>query len=130
MYVRLVICVIYLLFTCYCIALSQAYFWTYDVQRGECRLRTEATSSGGYESSLWSVWAWVSELTVFLAVPLVILVFNALVINELRRIDRSPSGSGLSSVAASVSGRPGSLHKPPVGGDTVIVLFDYKSMSG
>jgi hypothetical protein len=79
-------------------------------------MRTEATSSGINESSLWSVWAWISELTVFLAVPLVILVFNTLVIVELRRIDRCRSVSTLTNVSVGSSGRAGSLHKQTVGG--------------
>jgi len=73
----------------------QAYFWTYDAKTGECVLRVETTLAGGEEGSmLWSVWSWVSELTVFLVVPLIILTFNVLVIRELRALDRhSPSSA-------------------------------------
>jgi len=58
-------------------------------------LRVETTLAGGEEGSmLWSVWSWVSELTVFLVVPLIILIFNVLVIRELRALDRhSPSSA-------------------------------------
>jgi len=67
----------------------QAYFWTYDTAAGECVLRVETTLAGSEGGSLlWSVWSWVSELAVFLAVPLVILIFNVLVIRELRALDR------------------------------------------
>jgi len=73
----------------------QAYFWTYDAKTGECVLRVETTLAGGEGGSLlWSVWSWVSELTVFLVVPLIILTFNVLVIRELRALDRhSPSSA-------------------------------------
>ena len=74
----------------------QAYFWTYDSESGQCVQRTETTLAGGNGGSmLWSIWSWVSELTVFLVVPLIILTFNVLVIRELRTLDRrSPSSAG------------------------------------
>ena len=73
----------------------QAYFWTYDESTGQCVLRVETTLAGSEGGSLlWSVWSWVSELTVFLVVPLIILTFNVLVIRELRAVDRrSPSST-------------------------------------
>jgi len=90
------------------VSVCQAYFWTYDEKTGECVLRVETTLAGGEEGSmLWSVWSWVSELTVFLVVPLIILIFNVLVIRELRALDRhSPSSAagwdhpGSASIAA------------------------------
>ena len=36
--------------------------------------------------SLWSIWTWTTELTVFLILPVVILIFNLLVIAEVRRL--------------------------------------------
>ena len=87
---------------------DQAYFWTYDATTGECVLRVETTLAGGEGGSLlWSVWSWVSELTVFLVVPLVILIFNVLVIRELRALDRHcPSSAGASDRRAFDASQP------------------------
>ena len=38
------------------------------------------------QGDLWTYWSWVTELLVFGAVPLAILVLNVLVIVETRRI--------------------------------------------
>ena len=64
----------------------QAYFWTYDVRTNACNMRIEVSS--GY-ASLWSVWTWCTESLIFLLVPVVILLFNILVIREVRRIAKS-----------------------------------------
>ena len=61
------------------------YFWKFypDVGgTGTCTVRPEVTA--GDMASVWSVWSWVTELLVFGAVPLVILLLNVLVIKELR----------------------------------------------
>jgi hypothetical protein len=69
----------------------QGYFWHYN--DGDCRLRAAVTESGA--DSLWSIWSWTTELVVFGVVPLVILVLNAAVIAETRRLCTvSSSGSG------------------------------------
>ena len=90
---------------CMCL---EAYFWTYDAEKGKCVQRADTTMAGAEDGSgslLWSVWSWMSELTVFLVVPLIILIFNVLVIRELRALDRhSPtSRSGRDSPAATVT---------------------------
>lgn len=71
-------------FVAWCVALClmQAYFWTYV--DGQCTLR-EAVRAGGDES-LWSLWTWCTELLMFLVVPIVNLVFNVLVLREIRRM--------------------------------------------
>lgn len=40
--------------------------------------------TAGDMASVWSVWSWVTELIVFGAVPLAILLLNVLVIKEMR----------------------------------------------
>jgi len=102
----------------------KAYFWTYDAGTGECVLRVETTLAGSEGGSLlWSVWSWVSELTVFLVVPLIILSFNVLVIRELRALDRRRSTS---SVAGWDHPAPASTiaHTPVTAGSHHQVSFD------
>ena len=52
----------------------------YDEPTQECKIRAEY---------LWTIWTWISEMTVFLVVPTVILIFNLLVIREVRRVSAS-----------------------------------------
>jgi len=83
----------------------QSYFWKYypptstndnavehagnpEDQRsesgGQCRVRPEMMEGG--MTSIWSIWAWLTELTVFGAVQLAILALNLFVIAEMRRL--------------------------------------------
>lgn len=80
--VVLILVIISLLLCC-----IQAYFWTYDAASKECIVRPEAHN--GLDSSLWSIWTWITEMLVFLLVPLIILIFNILVIREVRKISSS-----------------------------------------
>jgi len=45
-------------------------------------VRSELTA--GDMASVWSVWSWITELLVFGAVPLAILLLNVLVIREVQ----------------------------------------------
>ena len=67
---------------CVSLCLMQAYFWTYV--NGQCTLRQAALEGG--DASLWSLWTWSTELLMFLVVPIVNLVFNVLVLCEIRRM--------------------------------------------
>ena len=82
--VRVVIC---LVGVCLLLGLMQSYFWTYNSQRGQCDIRLEAILGGS--ASLWSIWTWITEMLVFLVVPLVILVFNVLVIKEIQTLSKA-----------------------------------------
>ena len=62
----------------------QSYFWTYDGK--QCRQRHDSAIDGADGTIFWTVWTWVTELIVFFAVPLLILVFNVFVIAEIRRL--------------------------------------------
>jgi len=75
---------------------SQAYYWSYDWSTGECQQRT---SSAGLQSTVWTVWSWLTEIMVFLVVPLVTLVFNIFVIREVRRISTGTPLPGSSTSA-------------------------------
>ena len=67
------------------LCLVQAYFWTFH--ESECQIRATATTGG--DASFWSIYTWVSETLIFVIVPLTMLVFNILVIREVRRMDES-----------------------------------------
>ena len=76
-----------LLLTCFVIHAVQGYFWKYTPEDQRCDVR-EAIVAGG-NSSVWSVWSWVTELLVFGLVPLTILVLNILVIKEVKKMSAS-----------------------------------------
>ena len=61
----------------------QPYLWAYNPATGRCAVRPNA-------ETLWEYWSWTTELIVFLLVPVLIFVFNVLVMCEVCRI----SGSG------------------------------------
>ena len=64
---------------CLLIGGMQPYFWEYDPDKMECTVPKEY-------GRLWANWSWASELTIFLVVPVVILVINILVMLEVRRM--------------------------------------------
>jgi len=79
-------------------------------------LRVETTLAGSEGGSLlWSVWSWVSELTVFLVVPLIILSFNVLVIRELRALDRRHSTSSVTGWHHPAAAASSIAHTPAAG---------------
>ena len=65
----------------------QAYLWSYNHAAGRCEVRAEVVRGGEY--SLWSIWTWVSEILSFFLVPFLILVFNVLVLREVRRLSQT-----------------------------------------
>ena len=67
-----------------CLHSVQAYFWKYYPESGQCTVRPRLTDGG--MASVWSIWSWVTELSVFGAVPLSILALNVRVISETRKI--------------------------------------------
>lgn len=62
----------------------QGYFYKFNTQHNFCGIREEAVSGGPV--SLWSIWTWVTEMLVFMCVPLLILLFNVLIIKEVKRL--------------------------------------------
>lgn len=90
---------------CFTLTLNsiQGYFWTFV--KGECSVRLEALKNG--QSSLWSVWSWVTELLVFGVVPIVILILNILVLKELKRMtDREDTMMRMPQPSSAQGGRP------------------------
>lgn len=76
----------------------QGYFWKYYPASGvnhadghpgggQCRVRPEMMEGG--MASVWSIWAWITELTVFGAVQLAIFALNLFVIAETRRLSNN-----------------------------------------
>ncbi len=79
--------VVGLVLTSLALCLIQSYFWTYMHDLKQCTIR--ATALKGGHVSFWSIWTWTTEMLIFMAVPVVILIFNILVIREVRRISRA-----------------------------------------
>ncbi|BFY97204.1 hypothetical protein BsWGS_00244 [Bradybaena similaris] len=98
---RAVLVVVCLLVFCILISTLQAYFWTYDEKKQICNHRPEL-----YNSPLIEIWTWFTELLLFGVAPLAALVFNILVIREIRSLTSSGpahiGGSG-SSQASTVT---------------------------
>ena len=69
-----------------CLTSIHGYFWQYDYETQTCSPRESVMEGGPF--SLWSVWSWVTEMLVFGAVPLTILVLNFCVIVEIGRVMR------------------------------------------
>lgn len=69
---------------CLAICAIQGYFWTFT--KGECSIREEVTIGGN--KSLWNIWSIITEMIIFLVVPLCVLIFNILVILEARRMSK------------------------------------------
>lgn len=70
-----------------CLSSAQTYIWTFYPQINVCNTRAEAAAGG--HGSFWSVWTWVVDMTMFAFLPLVVLVFNVLVLSEIIRLSRN-----------------------------------------
>ena len=74
----------------FCIALSlavpQAYFWHID-SSGYCNYR-ESVIKAGFKS-VFSIWTWITEIMVFILVPVAALVFNICVIKYIKHVRQS-----------------------------------------
>ena len=68
-------------------ALCQGYVWTYNEMAYMCQIRDEATA-------FYVSWTWFSETLIFFIVPVTVLVFNIMVIMEIKRINKFGSGFG------------------------------------
>ncbi|XP_070205845.1 probable G-protein coupled receptor 139 [Littorina saxatilis] len=92
---RAVVVVLALLGFCFLLSCPQAYLWTYDENYMMCNHRESL-----HNSDFPRLWTWVTELFVFGIAPLAALVFNVLVIREIRSITTrgpaimAPRGSG------------------------------------
>ncbi|XP_076444331.1 uncharacterized protein LOC143282540 [Babylonia areolata] len=66
---------------------AQTYIWTFHPRLDSCNFREGA--SRGHDRSFMNIWNWVVDMTVFVGVPLVVLVFNGLVLREILRLSRN-----------------------------------------
>lgn len=69
-----------------CLGAMQLYFWQFNSEKNECGLRQSVTVNN--TTSIWSIWTWCIEALIFFLVPLSILLFNILVIIEVKRISK------------------------------------------
>ncbi|XP_052791834.1 growth hormone secretagogue receptor type 1-like [Mya arenaria] len=67
-----------------CLGSVQAYIWTYNKERDLCYFRPGVRP-------FYVVWTWISEMLIFAVVPLAVLVFNILVIREIRHLTQRAS---------------------------------------
>ena len=66
---------------CLLVGSMQLYLWTYDSTDQSCIVRPSATANDS--ASLFSIWSWITEMLIFLIVPVIILVVNILVMREV-----------------------------------------------
>ena len=78
---RAVVAVIILLVFCFLLSCVQAYLWTFDESYQMCNHREFLQ-----QSDFPRLWTWVTELVVFGIAPFAALIFNILVMREIRSI--------------------------------------------
>ncbi|XP_052797037.1 uncharacterized protein LOC128229264 [Mya arenaria] len=69
------------------LGIAQVFIWTYDDTVDICNIRPET-------HVFYSVWTWVSEMVIFVAVPVTVLVFNILVIREIKKMSQMTTSFG------------------------------------
>ncbi|XP_052829258.1 G-protein coupled receptor 183-A [Octopus bimaculoides] len=74
-----------LIFLSSSLASAQIYIWNYDETHKVCTYRD--TNVTPY--SFTEVWNWLSEMSIFGGVPICVLIFNILVICEIRKITKA-----------------------------------------
>lgn len=62
----------------------QGYIYKYNTEHKFCGIREDAVRGGTV--SLWSIWTWITEMLVFMCVPIMILIFNVLIIRQIKRL--------------------------------------------
>ena len=67
-----------------CLGSIQGYFYKFNERHEFCGLREEAIRGG--HTSLWSIWSWITEMLIFLCVPLTILTLNIIIIKHVKRL--------------------------------------------
>lgn len=84
---RAAIVVVSLTMVAVLMALCQGYVWTYDDLDYICDIRKEATD-------FYVSWTWFSETLIFFIIPVTVLVFNIMVIVEIKKINSFGAGFG------------------------------------
>ncbi|XP_050401706.1 galanin receptor type 1 [Patella vulgata] len=88
------------------IASAQTYIWFYYSLTDSCNIRPEAQVGGN--GSFWNVWTWITDLLIFGVVPLIVLIFNVLVLREIYKLSNNgviarQSGGTNSTTASTVT---------------------------
>lgn len=73
-----------LAFLCLGLGSVQGFIYQYNEKHEFCGLRQAAVRGG--HSSFWSVWTWITEMLIFLCVPLTILILNIIIIRQVKRL--------------------------------------------
>lgn len=84
---RAVAIVCLLLLTSIGLSSAQVYIWTYHEQERTCNIRADA--GAGNDRSFWNIWTWITDISAFGLVPLVVLIFNVLVLREIFKISKN-----------------------------------------
>ncbi|KAK7451813.1 hypothetical protein BaRGS_00039805 [Batillaria attramentaria] len=82
-------CILVILCVTFSTALAsvQIYIWTYQPEYNACNLRSEAAAGG--DKSLWAIWNWAVDIPILGVLPLVVLIFNALVLHEIIKLSKN-----------------------------------------
>ncbi|KAH9504051.1 hypothetical protein Btru_067622 [Bulinus truncatus] len=91
--------VLNLFVACVLISTLQAYFWTFDERIQMCNHRTELQTG-----SFVVLWTWLTEILLFGVAPFAALIFNILVIREIRLLTSGgPAHTGVSGGSSQAS---------------------------
>ncbi|KAK3097600.1 hypothetical protein FSP39_011294 [Pinctada imbricata] len=78
---RAVVVIISLTFLSLCVSAVQVHIWEYNLEATSCLVKEDIVW-------LWTPWTWATECTMFMFVPIVILIFNVIVIRTLKNAKR------------------------------------------
>jgi len=65
---------------CLLLGSMQLYLWSYNPDEQKCLPRPSTYKDG---AKFFSIWSWITEMMIFLVVPLIILIVNILVMREV-----------------------------------------------
>ncbi|XP_029646346.1 probable G-protein coupled receptor 139 isoform X2 [Octopus sinensis] len=80
---RAKIVILALIILSFSLSSMQGYFWHYNSACQSCSPRKWAINT-----SFWTIWTWIVEFLIFMLVPGLVLIFNILVILEVRRMSK------------------------------------------
>ncbi|ESO92672.1 hypothetical protein LOTGIDRAFT_162598 [Lottia gigantea] len=88
------------------IASAQTYIWYYYSVTDSCNIRPQAQVGG--TMSFKHIWTWFTEVLIFILVPLLVLIFNILVLREIFKLSNNgvisrQSGGSNSTTASTVT---------------------------
>ncbi|GAB1605063.1 probable G-protein coupled receptor 139 isoform X1, partial [Argonauta hians] len=81
---RAKIVILALIIISFSLSSMQGYFYHYESACKSCSPREWAIKT----TSFWEIWTWIVEFLIFMLVPSLVLIFNTLVIFEVRRMSK------------------------------------------